>query len=535
MLPRQPSRLEKKTNMGPQHGHAGYATHRVPPCRSAAYRAGRPHLFRRMGQAIDRETFTDEEFARFSARLQESLQALGQLLARPGFGVGPRTVGAELELHLVDPRMRPLRRNRTVLERMHDPRMVAEVDAFNIECNTAPGPLAGRPFAALATELRTALDEARRGAADAGGRIAMIGTLPTLLQSDLGPAALTALPRYRALARSLRARRNAPFHLHIDGIESLVVEEDDVTPLGASTSFQLHLRVDPRDFGRAWNAAEMATGPVLALCGNAPIFLGRKLWQETRIALFCQSTDDRTQEEQGRPPRVNFGAGWATRGAGELFERSVALHPPVLPVCSAESPLAVVEAGDVPHLDELRLHHGTVWTWNRAVYDAADGGHLRVEFRALPAGPTVVDMLANAAFALGLTLALEPQMDAWAAEVPFAWARSNFFAAARHGLDATFHWPGRDPVAAPALIAELLPRARAALVEAGVEPAEVKPLFDVLAARLHTGQTGARWQLATLAEREHLGDEREVALAEMLARYVERSETDAPVHTWPVG
>lgn len=487
-----------------------------------------------MGQSIDRETFRPEEFERFSARLEESLLALGHLLGRPGFGMGPATVGAELEMHLVDAAMRPLRRNCTVLRRVGDPRMVPELDAFNLECNTRPGPLAGRPFSFLAAELRSALAAAREAAAESGGRIVLVGTLPTLLQGDLGPEALTALPRYRALARALRAHRAAPFRLSIHGEEALELEADDVSPLGASTSLQLHLRVAPADFARFWNAAQAATAPALALCGNAPLFLGRRLWQETRIALFQQSTDDRTREEVGKPARVSFGRDWANAGALELFEDSVRSHRPVLPVCGEEAPLAVARAGGVPRLDELRLHHGTVWTWNRPVYDPADGGHLRIEFRALPAGPGLGDMMANAALLLGLTLALAPSIEELLGELPFDRARDDFYAAARQGLEATLHWPGSPPLPAPALLEELLPRAERALAEAGVETAELAPLFAVLRDRLRTGRTGARWQLATLARLEASAP-RPQALCRMLARYAALGETDAPVHTWPVG
>jgi hypothetical protein len=187
---------------------------------------------------------------------------------------------------------------------------------------------------------------------------------------------------------------------------------------------------------------------VLAVAGNSPTFLGHRLWEETRVALFKQAVDDRDAAGRSsrRVSRVAFGTGWTTAGALELLAESARLHEPVLPVLGPERPLALVEAGRLPALDELRLHQGTVWRWNRAIYDPAAGGHLRIELRALPAGPTVVDMLANAAFALGLTLALAPEAGRWTRRLAFQQAHHNFYRAAQLGLGPS--WPGRwDPTA----------------------------------------------------------------------------------------
>ncbi len=494
-----------------------------------------------MGLAIDREDFSAEDYARFSARLSECLDALASLLGREGFGVGPRTVGAELELHLVDPAGRPLPINRTVLARTLDPRVTVELDRFNLECNVRYSSLAGRPFRAFSAELESALREVQRAAAGLGARAVAIGILPTLRESDMRSVALTQLPRYRVLSKALRDHmQGKPFHVHISGPETLTVEADDVTLEGACTSLQYHLRVNPADFARFYNAAQLATGPVLALCGNSPLFLGKRLWQETRVALFRQATDARTEEEAAfaLPTRVSFGHGWVRRGAHELFAENVALYPALLPVLGNEAPLEVVAQGGVPRLEELRLHQGTVWTWNRAVFDPAEGGHVRIEMRALPAGPTVVDMLANGALLFGLTLSLAEEVDALLPGMPFRHAIANFVGAARHGLEATMLWPSRTPpsphmVPAQELLPVLLPRAREGLLSAGVEADDVDRLFDVLAGRLRTGQTGARWQLATLGRLEAI-QPRDEALATMLERYMELWEGGSPVHTWPV-
>jgi gamma-glutamyl:cysteine ligase YbdK (ATP-grasp superfamily) len=496
-----------------------------------------------MGLAIEREDFTPDDFRRFAQRLSESVEALRRVLQRPGFGTGPRTVGAELEMFLVDSAGFPLPVNRQVLGQTMDPRVTVELDRFNLECNMRPGPLAGRPFTALRAEFEDALAEVRRAAATQGAGVVVTGILPTLREEDLGPGALTGMPRYRALSAAVKRRREgAPLKVAIAGEDSLTLLWDDVTLEGANTSLQFHLRVTPEEFARVYNAAQLVTGPVLAVSTNSPLFLGRRLWDETRVALFRQAVDDRGEHQDGAAhshARVTFGHGWVRESALELFSEAVALHAPWLPVLGTESPLECVVRGQLPKLDELRLHQSTVWSWNRAIYDPHAEGHLRIEFRALPAGPTVVDMVANGALLLGLSLGLAEQMDSLLPAMPFYCARGNFLRAARQGMDAMMLWPADTapsprPVPAPELVLQLLPVARQGLVSAGVEPAEADEMLGIIQARVEARRTGAGWQrqmLARLEERMPRVD----ALAALLERYRKHAETGAPVHTWPVG
>ena len=489
-----------------------------------------------MGTEIERERFDEADYGRFARRLEQSLRAFQVLLDRPGFGEGPRSLGAELELFLVDDAGGPLPLNEAVLRETVDPRITVELDRFNLECNLRPTPLAGRPFSALAREIDGTLAELRRAAAPHRGRVALIGILPTLRAADLEPGAMTDLPRYRALSAALQRLRSEPFRVRIHGLDPLDIRCDDVTFEGANTSLQVHLRVSPAEFADVYNAVQLATAPAIAVACNSPTFLGHRLWDETRIALFKQSVDDRGSA--GGVARVGFGTGWIREGAWELFAESVSLHEPLLPVLSDEDPLASVRDGALPELAELRLHNGTVWRWNRAVYDPTGGGHLRVEMRSLPAGPTRPDMLANIAFLVGLGLGLAPQAARWTRELPFAVAEHNFYRAAQHGLDAELTWPrpgGRPrPVPARELVPELLEIARRGLGDSGIDAAESEPLLDLVAQRAACGQTGAAWQREVLTRLEPpLGRER--ALGAMMRRYLEHAETHQPVHQWPVG
>ena len=379
----------------------------------------------------------------------------------------------------------------------------------------------------------------RSAAVRHGGRMVMVGILPTLRAEELRLAALSDTARFRALNIGIRRLRQEPFRIRIDGADPLELAADDIGLEGANTSFQVHLKVDPERFASHFNAAQLAIGPVLAVAGNSPTFLGHRLWEGTRVALFKQALDDRDAAGRSsrRICRVAFGTGWIATGAMELLEESVRLHEPVLPVLSAECPLERVAAGQVPTLEELRLHQSTVWRWNRAIYDPAGGGHLRIEARPCPPGrrwstcwptppscsaspwpwpPTPMPGCARSRSGKPTTTSTAPPSSASAPSWPGHSARR----------------PDADGPGAPA-DPRLLPVARHGLEKAGVEPEEVDELLAVIEARAAAGQTGAVWQRQTLAALEpQLG--REQGLAATFERYLELQGTNVPVHTWPV-
>ena len=242
-----------------------------------------------------------------------------------------------------------------------------------------------------------------------------------------------------------------------------------------------------------------------------------------------------------RLPRVGFGTHWLREGAFELFRDAVEIFPPLLPILDKEDPLACLENGGIPKLQEIRLHQGTVWSWNRPVYDPADGGHLRIELRALPSGPTMTDMLANSAFLVGLAYGLVPEIETLIDRFDFADAHANFYRAAQEGLDAELVWPdGAAGVAAPGdrirvaeLVLKLIEVARRGLRAHGVDATDSDPLLEVISARARNGQSGAVWQRSMLELLEP-GRPDDTALTQMVQRYVLLSTEGTPVHTWPV-
>ncbi|MDB4988471.1 MAG: hypothetical protein JWN04_3649 [Myxococcaceae bacterium] len=497
-----------------------------------------------MGSEIQKDRFTQEDHALFEERLDEQLRALDVVLKRKGFATGPRTLGAELELCLVDEQGHASAIAQQIVAVANTPEITPEMGAFDIELSTPPVAMAGAPFSALRESMQLTVRKIRTLAAIHDVRVVPVSILPTLRVEDFSHGAITDQPRYHALARGLSAGRDGAFEIHIEGEERLRFSSHDAVAMeAANTAFQVHLSSAPDEFAELFNAVTLLTGPMLAAAANSPTFLGRKLWHETRAALFKQAGDDRPLEPDADlklPPRVNFGNGWLREGAHELFMESVALHKPLLAECSQpEDSLALAQAGGLPSLCELRLHHGTVWNWNRPVYDPAHGGGLRIELRAFPAGPSYDDMLANASFLIGAALALKSRMRELVGVLPFALAKQNFYLAAQHGLDAELKWPSRDAgapetVRARDLLLSLLPLAHEGLSEAGVSSNEREHYLGVFEARVRSGQTGAVWQRATLDGLHGEGIRGYEALQRLLDRYIAGFESHRPVHAWPL-
>jgi hypothetical protein len=366
----------------------------------------------------------------------------------------------------------------------------------------------------------------------------IIGILPALRQEHAVLDNISANPRYRLLNEQIIAARGEDMTLDIRGNERLQASVDSIAAEAACTSLQFHLQVSPDAFATYWNASQAIAGVQVAVGANSPFLFGKRLWAETRIALFEQATDTRPEElrAQGVRPRVWFGERWIT-SIFDLFEENVRYFPPLLPITEDEDPVEVLAAGGVPNLGELRLHNGTVYRWNRPVYDVMNGRpHLRVENRVLPAGPTVVDQVANAAFYFGLVGELaERDRPIWT-QLNLSAAEENFHTAARAGLDASIWWPHLGEVRVVELVLDqLLPIAADGLDRFGVAPQTRDRLLGVIAGRCTTGRNGAAWQtevVEALEHRHHL--DRLSALREMQCRYGEGLQHNQPVHTWEV-
>src|SRR4051812_28390800 len=489
-----------------------------------------------MGEKVAARQFSREDRQRYREKVKRCLDVFGRLLAESRFDCERRSIGLEIELNLTDDAGDPAFKNAEALEAIADPDFQTELGQFNVEINVPPRLLSEEIAAHTERDMRTSLNTAEERARTVGAHMVMIGILPTLAESHLTLDAFSANPRYQLLNEQIFAARGEDLHLSIAGVERLSTYADTIAPEAACTSVQLHQQIDPHRFAAHWNAAQCVAGIQLAVGANSPFFFGRELWRETRIARFEQAphTPPGGVKAQGVRPRVWFGERWIT-SIWDLFEENVRYFPALLPVCDDEDPVEALERGDVPQLSELRLHNGTIYRWNRPIYDVVRGRpHLRVENRVLAAGPTVVDVLANAAFYYGLVRVLvEDDRPVWS-QMSFSAAEENFHAGARDGIDARVYWPGvGEAPAAELILRRLLPMARDGLSRWGVDAADADRLLEIIERRCVGQVNGGWWQVAAfhrLYERLDRAD----ALREMTVRYREHMHSNEPVHTWPL-
>jgi gamma-glutamyl:cysteine ligase YbdK (ATP-grasp superfamily) len=455
------------------------------------------------------------------------------MLREAAFDTDDPMTGLEMELNLIDDAGDPALKNAEVLEAIADPDFQTELGQFNIEINLAPAKLREGGLATFEESLRRSLNDAEEKGSRVGAHQVMIGILPTLADGHMTRDSLSSNPRYSLLSEQILNARGEDITISISGKERLTTTADSIVPEAACTSTQFHVQTSPDQFAAYWNAAQSIAGVQLAVSANSPYLLGKELWRETRIPLFEQATDTRSEElkAQGVRPRVWFGERWIT-SVFDLFEENVRYFPALLPVTDEEDPLEVLEAGGTPALHELKLHNGTIYRWNRPVYDISQGRpHLRVENRLLAAGPTVADTIANAALWFGLIRYLvESERPLWS-QMSFSAAEENFHVAAQTGVDAQVYWPGIGQVRATELVLRrLLPMAHAGLESWGVPSEQRDRYLGIIEQRCQAEASGAGWFVDRVRERG--GEDRYDALRATLLDYRDRMHSNEPVHAW---
>ena len=486
-----------------------------------------------MGEEVEAQEFSRADRTRHRAKVRRCLDVFARMLREAAFDTDDPMTGLEVELNLIDERGDPALKNADVLERIADPDFQTELGQYNIEINVPPARLREGGLTQFEDELRRDLDDAEAKASEVGAHLLMIGILPTLADGHMTRQTLSANPRYALLSDQILDARGEDIAISISGAETLETTADSIVPEAACTSTQFHVQTSPDQFAAYWNASQAIAAPQLALAANSPYLLGRELWRETRIPLVEQATETRSEElkAQGVRPRVWFGERWIT-SVFDLFEENVRYFPALLPVTEDEDPLEVLESGGTPALAELRLHNGTVYRWNRPVYDVVDDvPHLRVENRLLAAGPTVVDTVANAAFYYGLVRALVDSPRPLWSQMSFSAAEENLHVAAQQGIEAQVYWPGVGQVPATELVLRrLLPMAHEGLESWGVEADVRDRLLGIIEQRCLTGTNGAEWFVERMRRRS--GEDRYDALRATVLEYRERMHTNEPVHTW---
>jgi CBS domain-containing protein len=488
-----------------------------------------------LGDKDIRIELDSSELRVFTQALLKDVRALEQLLQGDRIESGVRRIGLEQELFLVDDMWRPAPIAVEALERIEDPRVTSEIGRFNLECNLEPLLFGGNCLRLMENRLNDLLGTVRKTVRDLGAEVALIGILPTLRKSDLTIENMVPADRYYALNEALTRLRGGSYELRIKGTDELRVTHDTVMLEAANASFQVHFQVGPEEFAKLYNIAMTVTGPVLAAAVNSPLMLGRRLWAETRIAVFQQSVDTRSAISEIRdvPARVSFGREWVDESVIEIFKSDVSRFRVLLGREIDEDPFEMMEQGRAPSLKALQLFNSTVYRWNRACYGVSDGvAHLRIENRVLPSGPSVRDEVANAAFWFGLMSGLAEEVEDVREVIDFDTVFKNFLAAARHGLEAQLVWFDGEPVTAQKLICEtLLPLARRGLEVGGIDAADIERYLDTVEARVDSLRTGSRWQLHSLADMGEKGTLEE-RMAALVAATVERQRHGRPIHEW---
>lgn len=472
----------------------------------------------------------------FTRAILEDVRALELMIERGLFERGTRRIGAEQEMFILDAALRPANRSLDLLKLLTPKHFTPELGQFNLEANLSPQVLEGNCLSAMERELRELMGQAGQAAAGIDCKLLLAGILPTLELDDLGLDSMTPEERYYQLNGLMRELRGGEFRTHIKGIDELHATHDNVMLEACNTSFQIHFQVEPQEFARLYNVAQVVTAPVLAASVNSPVLLRKRLWHETRVALFQQSVDTRSvaHTSRGERARVSFGEEWVKDSVLEIFRDDIAKFRSLISKEVGESSLAILERGEVPGLNALRMHNGTVYRWNRPCYGISDGKpHLRIENRVLPAGPTILDEMAGAAFFFGLMCNVSKEFTDVSSHMSFSDAKANFTAAARYGLNSRMKWFGGAPVGADELILkELLPLAREGLISHGLDAQEVSRYLEVIEERVTKGRTGAQWALDSLANMQSVRpDERYRSLTAAMLR---EQATERPVHEWPL-
>jgi gamma-glutamyl:cysteine ligase YbdK (ATP-grasp superfamily) len=473
-----------------------------------------------MGQEIDSSEFSADDFAEFQTRLERETALLAEWFEGGVFASDGPVGGFELEACLIDRNGEPAPLNQALLERLDEPLVVPELATFNVEINSTARALRGDVFERMAEELQRVWDRSNNLAQPLGARMGMIGIMPTLEQKALSLQNMSPLNRYRALNEQVfKLRHDKPLWIHIRGREFLDLQHEDVMLESAATSFQIHLQVDEKHAAKLYNLSKIASAPMVAVSANSPYLFGHDLWDETRIPLFEQSISVGASD---LTKRVSFGIRYVYESLMENFQANLQRYPVLLPLLMDEAP---------QKLSHLRLHNGTIWRWNRPLigFDGQGRPHLRIEHRVVPAGPSVNDAIANAAFFFGLISGLADRYESPQDEMGFVRARSNFYNAARDGLQADFFWFGWDTFRADELIREhLLGVARAGLIGLGIEPVSIEHWLGIIEQRVVSGINGATWQRRWVAR--HGAD-----FKALMEAYLEQQEGGKPVHEWSLG
>ena len=471
--------------------------------------------------------------AKYIRQLLNDIEALEQMFEKGMFEKSPVRIGAEQEICIVDKRWEPSNKALEVLAAINEAYVTTELALYNLEINLDPLELTGDCFSKMHLQLNGLLSKARKAAAKFDLKIVLTGILPTIDARHLNPSYMTPMKRYKVLDQTIRELRGNRLELHIKGVDEINLYHDSILFEGCNTSFQSHLQLDPDDFARSYNWAQAIAGPVLSICANSPLLMGRELWQETRIALFTQSVDTRasTFYLNEREARVGFGSDWVSGSVVDYFKDNLIRFRSLLTAEFETNSLEDLKNNKVPKLRALALHNGTVYKWNRVCYGITEGKpHIRIENRYMPSGPTTADEMANMMFWVGLMRGRTKGFDDIHKKMDFKDVKSNFYNAARYGTAAQFYWNGELLPCKQLLLDHLLPMAYRGLYSMNVSPKDVERYLGIIENRVN-GRNGAQWMVQSFRQlkKQHKTPE---ALRILNAAMYKREQKGYNVDAW---
>lgn len=476
-----------------------------------------------------------ESRKKFLRHLLHDVDAIEKMLEDGTFESGISRIGAEQEFCLVDRHFRPSLHSLEVLEKIADPHFTSELARYNLEINLDPLELKANCFSAMEKQLQKLLSKAEEAAGSFRETIILTGILPSIDFRAVQTEYMTPKPRYETLANIISELRGEDFELNIVGVDELIIRHHNILFEACNTSFQCHLQIEPGEFPDMYNWAQMLSGPVLSIAANSPLLIGKQLWAETRIPLFQQSIDTRGKgyHLRERAQRVTFGNRWI-ESVGDVYKNDIARHTLLFMTDIKKDSLEMLKKGQIPKLEALQLHNGTIYKWNRPCYGVTKGiPHLRIENRYLPSGPTVEDEMANLTFWVGLMSNMPEKFRGNWQKFSFEEAKENFYKAAMWGIQSGMIWDGRLTSARNLILDVLLPLAKEGLESKNISPEDIDKNLSIIEQRAARYATGARWIVNSYRKLKKNLERDEAAIALTVLMH-KRRMSGAPVHEWEV-
>ncbi len=492
-----------------------------------------------MGEQRVSKLSDKKQMNRFVKNLLKDMDAMQYMLENNWFEDDITRIGAEQEMVLVHKNSkRAASKAMEALDLLKEhPWAETEIAQFNLETTMTPLQLKTNCFSAMEKENMEKLNIIQEKLDELDVDYLLTGILPTLKKYDLDLSNLTPMKRYAALIESINSQLiGDDYQLKLFGIDELCVKHDSPLMEACNTSFQVHLQVSPQDFVHKYNISQALAAPIMAISANSPLVFGRRLWHESRIAMFQQSIDTRTTHDhmRVRSPRVNFGNDWIRESVLDIYKEDIARFRVLISADIKEDSAKKIKKNKVPSLRSLQVHNSTVYRWNRPCYGISDNGkpHLRIENRVIPAGPSVVDEIANACFWVGMMEGMADKTKDITKLLSFADVKDNFLKASRYGIDSSFNWFNSKKVSACDLILnELIPIARKGLEKHKVHKRDINKYLGIIEQRAKKHMNGARWQLRSFTNLKEQVSVDE-ALTILTASIQKNQSKNVPVHKW---